>query len=54
MTLQETLQAKLANLDAAYVAEKAKIQADMAHLEAWWARDIEEVKAWFTALKNHL
>ena len=56
MTLQETLTAKLQSLEAAYMAEKAKIEADIAALTSsgWLAQDIEAVKAWFAAISNHL
>jgi len=56
MTLQENLSAKLTNLEAAFVAEKAKIEADMAALASsgWLARDLEEVRAWFAAVQKHL
>ncbi len=56
MTLQETLSAKLQNLEAAYTAEKTKIEADIASLgsSGWLAQDIEAVKTWFAAIAKHL
>jgi hypothetical protein len=54
-TVAETIQAKINDLEAKYQAERAALQADLEKLapSGWLARDIEEVKVWFNALKAH-
>jgi hypothetical protein len=54
-TVAEQIQAKITDLEVKYQAELAQLQSDLEKLapSGWLARDIEEVRVWFQALKAH-
>lgn len=47
-TLQNLIETRLSNLEAAYQSEKARIQGELAGLvdSGWLQRDEAELKAW--------
>lgn len=53
-TVAETIKAKLANLDAAYQAEKASLEAALTADETWLGQEVDKVKAFFAAVGKHL
>jgi hypothetical protein len=54
MTLKEHFAQKLANLEAAFVAEKAKIEAEMAGVGPLVEHDIDALRQWIANAAAHL
>jgi hypothetical protein len=51
-TIRQEIEAKIANLDAAYTAEKGKLVADLAAIGPLAEHEIEALKSWIApALK---
>lgn len=56
-TVEQYIQSKIADVQSKANAEVAQYQADLANLQAVPSvlqQDIEAVKVWFQALKNHI
>ena len=51
-TIRQELQAKLDALTAAYEAEKAPIEAELAAASSWLDKEWHELEAWITHLRN--
>ena len=53
-TLREALSQRLTGLEAAFVAEKTKLEADLAEVGPLAEMELEQLKSWIAAVAKHL